>query len=110
MVGELSVREDHTPHHFCQDHLLADVESVVDQSSELEVVDGRAPRIGGQHQQFPGGRGVKAKVTSERILDPRALDVAELAIGVSEFEQEGAGCDANQVRVFTPDVRLRLLC
>jgi hypothetical protein len=73
MLGDMPIRQNHSPHDLGEDHFLAEVELLVNEASELEVID-RVPPLGrGKREQFSGGRLVEREMPTERLMDMGTL-------------------------------------
>ena len=64
---------------------------LVDELREVEIVDRAFPFGLGAVDQGISCRLVQSEVPVKRFLDALALDRAELVVGVSDLEQQGAG-------------------
>jgi hypothetical protein len=88
VITQLTVGEDHTPHHLRQHHLLTEVVLRRNQPRELEVVERlRALGLGQGHELSYFGLG-QTEMPSKGTLYMGPLLSTELVIGMRQLEQE----------------------
>ena len=95
MPGHVTVGEYNSPHHLSQDHSLAEIVVLRDDTGELIVIDGFLPLDLGEFDQLPSRAYVQAEVAAQGRLDMVPLRRTELVIGVGELKQKRTGSQLN---------------
>ena len=90
MLRDLAVGKDHAPHDFSEHHLLPGVVTLLELRCEAKVVHCLATLFVGQRHERASGFRRESEVPLEYSLEVRLLGIGELAVGMSDVQQQYA--------------------